>query len=66
MVHPNDIRKRVMELRREIDEIQTANLKYAMQKRHNEFQREADSSRRQRLAEILTELAEMTCWREAG
>jgi hypothetical protein len=55
-----------MELRREIDEIQTANLKYAMQKRHNEFQREADSSRRQRLAEILTELAEMTCWREAG
>jgi hypothetical protein len=66
VVHPDDIRKRVIALRREIDEIHAANLKYAMQKHRNEFQREAYSRRIQRLAEIVTELTDMTSWRKAG
>ena len=66
MIDPADIRKRVLDLQREIDEIHSANLKYAMQKYRSDSQREAYLRRTQRLVEIVTELANLTNWRKAG
>jgi hypothetical protein len=66
VTHPDDIRKKVIDLQKEIDEIHFANIKYAMQRHRNDFQREAYSRRKQRLSEIMTELADMTGWRKAG
>jgi len=66
VINPDDVRKRVAELQREIDEIHFANVKYAMQKHRSDLQREADWKRKQRLEKIVIELADLTCWRKTG
>ena len=66
MLSSEDIRKRVTELQREIDEIHAANIRSAMLKYRGDSECEADWMRCQRLEEIVNELADLTHWRKTG
>ena len=58
------IRERVEELRREIAEIETANLAYLQKPRPDHAAMNDHVRREQRLGEILKELKSMTDWKK--